>query len=211
MTQTAIYSFVALLVILDPVGTAALFIGLTRGTGAAHQRRMALRGVAIAGIILLVFAFTGDLLLRILGVGLPAFRIAGGCLLFLLSVDMLMARHTGFRDLTEIENREAAASDDISVFPLAIPMIAGPGALTTMVLLSGRAGADPLAQAVLIGVLIAALAVTLILLLLAGRVVKWLGATGVNVISRVLGVLLAALAVQFILDGLVAGLHLGGA
>lgn len=208
MARTLAYYFTALFVILDPVGTAALFAGLTRGTGAEQKRRMAIHGVAIAGAVLLLFSFAGDLILRALGIGLPAFRIAGGALLFLLAIDMLFARQTSFRALTDSENREADARPDISVFPLAIPLIAGPGALTTMVLLMGRADREPFGAALLIAVLIAVLAVSLALLLVASRVVALLGTTGVNVVSRVLGILLAALAVQLVLDGINAGVRL---
>lgn len=207
MARTLAYYFTALFVILDPVGTAALFAGLTRGTSPDLKRRMAMRGVAIAGGVLLVFAFAGDMILRALGIGLPAFRIAGGALLFLLAIDMLFARQTSFRALTETENREADASTDISVFPLAIPLIAGPGALTTMVLLMGRAEQEPLGAPLLIAVLIVVLAISLGLLLVSSRVVALLGTTGVNVVSRVLGILLAALAVQLVLDGVNAGLR----
>ncbi len=209
MLQTAVYHFIALIVILDPVGTAAIFAGLTRGTPAAHRRRMAIRGVTVAGVTLLVFAFAGDLLLRSLGIGLPAFRIAGGILLFLLAIDMLFAHRLGFQRLTESENREADRAEDISVFPLAIPLIAGPGGLTTMVLLMGRAGGRLEAELLLLGVLIFTLAISLGLLLAAGRVVTILGTTGVNVVSRILGILLAALAAQLVLDGVNAGLTLG--
>lgn len=208
MARTLAYYFTALVVILDPVGTAALFAGLTRGTSPDLKRRMAVRGVAIAGAVLLIFAFAGDLILRALGIGLPAFRIAGGALLFLLAIDMLFARQTSFRALSEPENREADAASDISVFPLAIPLIAGPGALTTMVLLMGRADQEPLGPGLVIAVLAVVLALSLTLLLVAGRVVSILGTTGVNVVSRVLGILLAALAVQLVLDGINAGVRI---
>ena len=210
MARTIAYYFTALVVIIDPVGTAALFIGLTRGANPEHRRRMAVRGVAIAGIVLLTFAFAGDFILQALGVGLPAFRIGGGSLLFLLAIDMLLAGQPGFRGLTEVENREAGASRDISVFPLAIPLIAGPGALTTMALLMQRTG-DVADQVLLIAVLMAVLAIALGVLLAADQVIKLLGATGVHVISRVLGILLAAIAAQLILDGIAGGLRLGGA
>ncbi len=209
MTRTLAYYFTALFVILDPVGTAAMFAAQTRGTSAKYRQRMAVRGVAIAGILLFLFAFAGDLILRALSVGLPAFRIAGGALLFLLAIDMLFARQSGFRALTEGENREAGESHDISVFPLAIPLIAGPGALTTMVLLMGRAEHEPLlGPAGVLLVLAVVLSIALALLLLAARVVALLGTTGVNVVSRVLGILLAAIAVQLILDGINAGVQL---
>lgn len=208
MVRTLAYYFTALVVILDPVGTAALFAGLTRDTGAQYRRRMALRGVAIAASVLLVFAFAGEFILRALSVSLPAFRIAGGALLFLLAIDMLFARQTGFRALTRSEAEEAGESADISVFPVAIPLIAGPGALTTMVLLMGRAEQEAPGPAGVILVLVAVLAITLVLLLLASRVVKLLGTTGVNVITRVLGILLAAIAMQLVLDGINAGILL---
>ncbi len=206
LDQTVGYSFLALFVIIDPVGTAALFVALTRGMTEAQSRRTAFRGVVIAGVILLFFAFGGSALLAALGIGLPAFRIAGGVLLFLLAIDMVFARQTGMRSLTAGESREADASHEISVFPLAIPLIAGPGALTTMVLLMGAAGSDWTGRAAIIAVLALVLAITLLLLLSATRVVRLLGTTGVNVISRVLGILLAALAAQLVLDGFIEAL-----
>jgi multiple antibiotic resistance protein len=202
------YSFVALFVIIDPIGTAALFVGLTRGLTEPASRRVAYRAVLIAGILLLIFAFGGNALLRGLAIGLPAFRIAGGVLLFLVAVDMVFARSSGVRALTAQESQEVDPSHDISVFPLAIPLIAGPGALTTMVLLMGQAGTDALARASVILMLALVLAITLGFLLMATRIVRLLGTTGVNVVSRVLGVLLAAVATQLVLDGLVSGLGL---
>ncbi len=209
MAKTVFYYFVALLVIIDPIGTAAAFIALMRGVNPEYGRRIALRGVVIAGIVLLAFAVAGDLVLEALGVGLPAFRLAGGCLLFLIAIDMLLAGQPGFRQLTESENREAGGSYDISVFPLAIPLIAGPGALTTIVLLMEHAEGNPLESAWLVVVTAAVLALTLISLLFAARIVAFLGATGVNVVHRVFGILLAALAAQLILDGIAGGLRLG--
>ena len=206
--QIVAYSFVALFVIIDPIGTAAMFVGLTRGLTEPAGRRVALRAVLIAAILLLFFAFAGNALLRGLGIGLPAFRIAGGALLFLVAIDMVFARHAGTRTLTAQESQEVDPSHDITVFPLAIPLIAGPGAMTTMVLLMGQAGSDPLARGAVVLMMIAVLAITLVFLLIATRIVRLLGTTGVNVVSRVLGVLLAAVAMQLVLDGLVAGLGL---
>jgi multiple antibiotic resistance protein len=202
------YSFVALFVIIDPIGTAALFVGLTRGLTEPASRRVAYRAVLIAGMLLLIIAFGGNALLRGLAIGLPAFRIAGGVLLFLVAVEMVFARPSGVRALTAQESQEVDPSHDISVFPLAIPLIAGPGALTTMVLLMGQAGADPLARGAVVLMMALVLAITLGFLLMATRVVRVLGTTGVNVIGRVLGILLAAVAAQLVLDGLVAGLGL---
>lgn len=202
LEHTIGYGFLALFVIIDPVGTAAIFVGLTRGMTEAQSRRMAIRAVVIAGIILLFFAFTGDQLLRALGIGLPAFRMAGGSLLFLLAIEMVFAHQSGLRGLTETESREAVGSHDISVFPLAIPLIAGPGALTTMVLLMGATGNDWIAKLSVVAVLVMVLALTLLLLLIAGQLIKLLGTTGVNVVSRVFGILLAALAIQLVLEGI---------
>ncbi|HEV7370620.1 MarC family protein [Arenibaculum sp.] len=202
MIDLVVTSAVALLVTIDPIGIGPVFAALTRGSDPAHRRRMAVKGVLIAALILFVFAFGGDFLLRALGIGFPAFRIAGGILLLLLAVDMVFARPSGLRSTTESEREEATHRQDISVFPVAIPLIAGPGALTTVVLMMGRAGTDPLLAAAVLGVLAAVLAATLAVLLAAGAMTRLLGVTGTNVISRVLGILLAALACQFVIDGL---------
>jgi len=196
--------FVALLVVLDPIGLAPMFTALTRGVTADVQRRIAIKGTALAAVILLVFFFSGDLLLRSLGISLAAFRIAGGALLFLLAIDMVFARQSGLRSTTEREQQEAAHRHDVSVFPLAFPLIAGPGALTTVILMAATPR-QPVLMLGMLGVLLAVLALTLMSLLAAARVMRFLGETGTNVISRVLGVVLAALAVQFIMDGLKAG------
>lgn len=201
MLDLALTSAVAFLVTLDPLGTGPIFAALTRGAAAAHRRRMALKGVVIAAAILFVFAFGGEALLAALGIGFPAFRIAGGILLLLLAVDMVFARPSGLRSTTAGEEAEATLREDISVFPLAIPLIAGPGALTTVLLLMGQADGDPARQAVVLGTLAAVLAVVLAALLSAGWIGKVLGVTGVNVVDRVLGILLSALACQFVIDG----------
>ena len=202
MEELIVTAFTTLLVVIDPVGVATIFMGLTLRADPRHRRLMALRGVLLAAAILFVFAFAGHRLLTVLGVGLPAFRIAGGVLLFLLAVDMLLARPSGLRSTTGEEDEEARQVEDIAVFPLAIPLLAGPGAMTSIVLLMGRAGDDPWRVAALMGVLAGVLALTLAALLFAGVLARVLGRTGANVISRVLGIVLAALAVQFMLDGL---------
>jgi multiple antibiotic resistance protein len=201
LTETAIYAFVTFFVVLDPLGMGPIFIGLTRGETAAFRRQMAIRGIVIAAIILFVFAFAGDFLLRALGVSIAAFRIAGGVLLFLISFDMLFAHATPIRRTTEREDEEAESKHDISVFPLAIPLIAGPGGLTSVVLLMGRAGSNPVMEAIVLGTMALVLVITLAVLLAADQFTKWLGETGTNVISRVLGIILSALAVQFVIDG----------
>lgn len=193
-------AFVLLLVVIDPFGLTPMFSALTAGKPPVERRRTAVKAVAIAALILTLFVFTGSLLFDYLGIGMAAFRIAGGGLLFLIAVDMLFVRHTGLTSTTLRERSEAARRDDVAVFPLAIPLIAGPGALTTVMLLTRD---QPLVQVLMVLVLtLAVLAITLGMFLAAGRVERLLGETGINVITRLLGILLAALAVQFALDGL---------
>src|ERR1700749_612248 len=193
--------FVVLLVVIDPVGVTPVFGALTRGGGALHRRRMAFKGTALAASILLVFAFIGDWLLPTRGTPLPAFKIAGGILLFLIALDMVFARQSGGRSTTGSEEEEARHKEDISVFPLAFPLIAGPGALTTILLMVGESRGNPLQFAAMIGVLLAILALTLACLLIAGHLMKFLGETGANVMDRLFGVILAALAGQVVIDG----------
>jgi len=198
-------SLIILFVVVDPLGLAPIFAALTQGESPSAKRRLAIRGTFIAGAILLIFVLVGDSLLSALGIGMPAFQIAGGLLLFLLAVDMVFARQSGIRSTTEREHREAEAKKDISVFPLAIPLIAGPGALTTVLLMVGEQGDDPAVIGTVLAVLVVVLLATLASLLLSTRLMAFMGETGANVVSRVLGVILAALAVQFVLDGWQAG------
>ncbi len=205
MLDAFLYALIALLVIFDPPGTAAIFLAITPRDSQAERREQAVKAVAISFAVLAGFAVGGEWLLRAMGVTLPAFQVAGGILLFLLATDMVMVRDSGLRRTTERETAEATAqAADITVFPLAIPLIAGPGAMTTMVLLRGRAGDDPLALAAVGAALAVALLVTLASLLAAERLMRLLGETGTNVIGRVLGVVVAALAAQITLDGLKA-------
>jgi len=197
-------AFVTLLVVVDPLGLAPIYGALTRGFSEKQKRKSAIRGTLLGALILFLFALAGDVLLEALGIGLPAFRIAGGLLLFLLALDMVFARPSGMRATTVREQEEESYQQDISVFPLAIPLIAGPGAITTVLLFTGGSSAGQLA--LFMGVLFVVLVLTLGSLLLAPRVMQLFGETGANVLSRVLGVLLAALAVQFVLDGLHASL-----
>lgn len=194
-------TFIVLFVVVDPIGLSPMFIALTRGMDRARQRHQAIRGTVLAGGILLAFFFTGDALLRVLGIGLPAFRIAGGILLFLLAIDMIFARRSGLRSTTVREQAEAAAKADVSVFPLAFPLIAGPGALTT-VLLMANARSSAFEFVGMLALLLLVLGMTLVSLLSAPLIMRLLGETGANVISRLLGLVLAALAVQFVLDGI---------
>lgn len=205
--ELLISTFVTLFVVIDPVGIAAIFTALVRMSDEAFQRKMAIRGTAIASTIIFTFFFVGDKLLTMLGVGIPAFRIAGGILLFLLAIDMVFARQTGLRSTTVKEQEEAEHKNDISVFPLAFPLIAGPGALTTVLLMS--TSTEQTIMFVWIGAIIAlVLLLTLLSLLFASKITRLLGETGANVVSRLLGLILAALAVQYIIDGIKTGLLL---
>jgi len=196
-----LYAFVALLVIFDPPGTAAIFLAITPRDTAEERRAQAAKAAVIAGLVLVFFGLGGEVLLRALGIGLPALQVAGGLLLFLLAADMVMVRASGLR-ATERERAEAEAADhDISVFPLAIPLIAGPGAMTTMVLLRGRVGDDPALLAAVFAALVLTLLATLAAMLAAVPMVRFVGRTGADVVSRVLGLVLAALAAQIALDG----------
>ena len=194
-----ISAFATLFVVIDPIGLAPIFIALTQGTDAKHRRAVALRAVTIAFILLTLFAFFGEAVLGFSGVSLPAFRIAGGILLFITALDMLFDRRTKRREDKAEEHDEE--HPDPSVFPLAIPLIAGPGAIATMILLVGQAP-GPIGIASVLGVMLAVLALVLMLFLLGGIIERALGRTGINVVTRLLGMLLAALSVQFVLDGL---------
>ncbi len=202
MLEKMLNMFIVLLVVVDPVGVTPVFGALTRGGGELHRRRMAVKGTLLAAGILLIFALIGDWLLTTLGITLPAFKIAGGMLLFLIAIDMVFARQSGGRSATGREQEEARHKEDISVFPLAFPLIAGPGALTTILLMVGESHGNPLYFISMIGVLLVILLLTLVCLLMAGRLMKILGETGANVMDRLFGVILAALAVQFVLDGI---------
>jgi multiple antibiotic resistance protein len=162
---------------------------------------MAVKGVVVAFAILLVFAFTGDRLLSALGIAVPSFKLAGGLLLFLVALDMVFARQSGLRSTTDREDEEARHRADVSVFPLAFPLLAGPAALTTILLTVAEARGQPLLFFAMLGVLTLVMALTLACLLTAGWLMKVMGETGANVVDRLLGVLLAALAVQYVVDG----------
>ena len=197
-----LYDLTALLVIIDPPGTAAIFAAMTARDSTAEKREQANRAVLVAFLVLGGFGLLGARLLGGLGIGLPALRISGGILLFLTAADMVTG--SGATRGSSAGEREAAirTDEDISVFPLAIPLIAGPGAMTTMVLLRSEAARDPIKIAALFAGLVVSIGATYAALLAARHVARLLGHTGSNVIGRVLGVLLAALAAQIILDGL---------
>jgi len=209
MFETLLAAFVLLFIVVDPIGVAAIYAALVQGADRREQKRIARNGVLLATGILLTFMLLGNGLLAMLGISIPAFRVAGGVLLFILSLDMIFARQSGLRATTLKEQREAVRSQDISVFPLAFPLIAGPGAMTT-VLLMASSGHDALVLTGLMGVVLLVLALALIALWFAPVIVRGLGETGINVVNRMLGLILSALAVQFILDGVRVGLGLGG-
>jgi multiple antibiotic resistance protein len=193
-------ALVTLVVVLDPIGLAPTFLAVTHGLPSTARRQVAIRAGLIAAAILAGSALIGDRLLAMLGISLPAFRIAGGLLLFSIASEMVF----GLRIQRQSETAEQALEEhvrNIAAFPLAIPLMAGPGAITATVLLSGRAGGDPLMLALLIGVVVLVVGACLCVFLAATRIEKLLGITGNIVLSRLLGVLLAALAVQFVVDG----------
>jgi len=201
MGETALKALVTLLVTVGPIEMAAMFLALTADRPQAARRRLAWRSSAIAFVILLAFGLGGAQLLAALRVGLPAFRAAGGVLLLGVARDQLFAQHSGLSSITQGEEAEAAVLPDIAVFPLAIPLIAGPGSMTAMVLLSGP---EPFGTqgAMVIAALVVVMALTLGAMLAADRVAQVLGRSGATVAARVSGVLLAALAMQFLFDGL---------
>jgi multiple antibiotic resistance protein len=207
MVETLISAFVLLFIVVDPIGVAAIFAALAYGAPREEQRRIARNGVLLAVAILIAFMLGGGTLLAMLGISIPAFRVAGGVLLFILSLDMIFARQSGMRTTTPREQREASRRQDISVFPLAFPLISGPGAMTT-VLLMASAGHGPGVMMGLVVVVLLVMALTLLALWFAPVIVRGLGETGINVVNRMLGLILAALAVQFILDGVRVGLGL---
>ncbi len=202
-------SFLAYFAAIGPIDVAAIFASITGRAVPRHRRDMAVKGVAIAAAILFSFLLFGPALLKHLGISLAALRTAGGILLFLIAVDMVFARHSGGSSTTDDENVEAAGKEDVSVFPLATPLIAGPGSMGLTVLLVAEREGEVERMAGVVAALLAVLALTFLLLLGATRVQRLLGVTGLNVVTRVVGVLLAALAVQFVFDGL-AGSGLAG-
>lgn len=201
MLNEAIAAFVTLIVVIDPIGLGPMFVALTQGATAGERRRIGIIAVCVAAGILTIFGLAGDSVLAFLGISLPAFRISGGMLLFMIALDMVFERRTQRRE-QRMESEERAPAHDPSVFPLATPLLAGPGAIATMILLVGNQKGDLMGQAMIFGVLYALLLLALAMFLLGGVIERLLRRTGVIVISRLFGMLLAALSVQFVLDGL---------
>jgi len=194
-TAFLISAFVTLYVIIDPIGLTPMFVALTQGLTARERRAIALRACITGAIILTMFAALGESVLGFVGISMSAFRIAGGILLFLTALDMLFERRAKRRE------DQADERPDPSIFPLAIPLIAGPGAIATVILLANQQdGFAGLAS--VIAVMLCVLVVLFLFFLGAGLLERMMGKTGINVITRLLGMLLAALSVQFVLDGL---------
>jgi multiple antibiotic resistance protein len=198
-------ALVTLFVVVDPIGLIPAYLGITAGLPRSARRQVALRAGLIAFAILTGAALIGDWLLRMMSISLPAFRIAGGLLLFSIASEMVF----GLRIARQSEAADKALEEhvrNIAAFPLAIPLMAGPGAITATILLAGRAGGDPIRLALLVGIIAAIMVLCLLVFLAAGRIERVLGVTGNMVLSRLLGVLLAAMAVQFVIDGVRAAL-----
>ena len=199
-TAYMITALVTMFVVIDPIAIAPVFLALTRGMSNAQRRLIAWRAVGVAGLVLLIFAAFGEAVLGFIGISMPAFRVAGGVLLFLTALDMLFDRRTKRRE----GHAEADDDhDDPSVFPLAIPLIAGPGSIASVILLTGeKPGLEGLVTVV--AITFAVLIIMGITMQASGYLENALGKVGINVITRLLGMLLAALSVQFVLDGLSA-------
>ena len=205
MIELFVSSLITFFVVIDPPGCAPIYAGLTAGASTAHRRAMAIRAVGVAAAILLVFALFGEDLLRGLGIELASFRIAGGIMLFLIALEMVFEKRTQRREdrAAKVSSDEA---EDVSIFPMAMPMIAGPGSIASVMLLMARN--DGIERSlVVLAALATILVLTLVALLAAGPLMRLLGAKIEAVITRLLGVLLAALAVQFVIDGLEATLR----
>ena len=199
--EFVISALVTLIVVVDPIGLVPTFIAITHGLPRSSRIAVAARACVIATIVLFGSALVGDWLLRTLSITLPAFRIAGGLLLFSIASEMVFGVRIG-RQSQEAEEAVEERVRNIAAFPLAVPLMAGPGAITATVLLAGRAADAPLALGMLLVVIAAVLALCFVVFLLATRIAGLMGITGNIVLSRLLGVLLAALAVQYVIDGM---------
>lgn len=205
MIELFVSAFITFFVVIDPPGCAPIFAGLTSGVSAVHRRAMAVRAVTVAAVILLGFALFGEVLLRALGISLNAFRIAGGIMLFLIALEMVFEKRTERREDRAEKIKADEEVTDISIFPMAMPMIAGPGSIASVMLLMSQSQGTERTLVVL-AAMVAILLLTLGALLAAGPLMRLVGAKIEAVVSRLLGVLLGALAVQFVIDGIRASL-----
>ena len=201
MIDELVKFFVLLFVVVEPITLAPVFASLTQGADAAYRRRMSFKAIMISLIVLVVCALAGGRFIQLMGISIDAFRIAGGAMLFLIALEMVFARESGTKT-TQEEKAEVQQRADISVFPLAFPFIAGPGALATVLLTFSTTGDNWQLTLGLLGVIALVLVITLVVLLLTPFIIRVMGVTGAHVVSRLTGVVLAALAVQFILNGL---------
>ena len=200
--------FFLLFVVIEPVSLVPMFAALTVDGDAKYRRHVAWKASLVSAVILIAFALGGQLLLSYLGISVAAFKIGGGVLLLLLSIDMVFARRSGIRSTTVREQDEARMREDISVFPLAFPLIAGPGAMATLVLIAGEVSGDTVLYAGVIGIVVLLMLLVLGLLMLAGPLMRLIGVTGANMVSRLSGVILVALAIQYLVDGIKAAFQL---
>jgi len=193
-------SLITFFVVIDPPGCAPIYAGLSASASAAQKRAMAIRAVGVSAAILFVFALFGEALLKGLGISLASFRIAGGIMLFLIALEMVFEKRTERREDRAAKVASDPEAEDVSIFPMAMPMIAGPGSIASVMLLMSRnSGLER--SLVVLGAMVTILLLTLAALLAAGPIMRILGAKIEAVITRLLGVLLAALAVQFVIDG----------
>ncbi|MDQ2878764.1 MAG: MarC family protein [Pseudomonadota bacterium] len=200
MIQLFLSALVTFFVVIDPPGCAPIYAGLSAGATSANRRAMAVRAVFVASIILFVFAAVGEALLDTMGISLSAFRIAGGIMLFLIALEMVFEKRTERREDRAAKVAATPEVEDVSIFPMAMPMIAGPGSIASVMLMMSRNhGIERVA--VVLAALATILALTLVALLAAGPIMRLLGTRIEAVITRILGVLLGALAVQFVIDG----------
>ncbi|MDP6950746.1 MAG: MarC family protein [Arenicellales bacterium] len=202
MNETLVIAFTTFFATIGPIDVAVMYPVLSRGMTSRQRWRTAVRAVFLASCLLYAFALFGQMLLDRLGISIPALQTAGGILLFLVGLDMVFARHSGVASTTEDEDREARERKDIAVFPLATPLIAGPGAIGAAILLMTNAGNNLYQQLAVVSSLGFVLLLTLTLMFMSGQVQRLLGVTGMNVVSRIFGLLLTALAVQFVFDGI---------
>ncbi|MEZ5939258.1 MAG: MarC family protein [Hyphomonadaceae bacterium] len=206
--EQAIAAFVTFFVVINAVGVAPVFAALTEGDGPAFARKMAVRSTIVATLVIFLFAFAGPWLLENLGISLDAFRIAGGALLFLIALEMVFEkrqeRQKNRADAVLAEGEASGGLDDISVFPIGIPMIAGPGAIATAMLYMRNAGGDPVNILIVVAAIGANLLLVLVTFLIAGPLMRLMGESIAGAITRIFGVILAALAIQFMVDGLKA-------
>lgn len=200
-------ALVTLFVIIEPIALVPIFLAVTPGFSASQRRQVAWRACLIAFLILAACAFFGDWLLRMLGISLPAFRIAGGLLVFWIAFEMVFGLRASRKSETAREAIDKEHIVNVAAFPMAIPLLAGPGAITATLLLAGQAAGSTVMMAALIGVLAVVILVSWVCLNMAETVNAMLGTLGNAVVSRLLGIILAALAVQFVLDGVRAALR----